>query len=81
MSLSGNAFLLLPRNAHRIAAQALANSPYAHSRRVHVLVMYIPGPQRGSYILTLGPMYVLYRYLDPLALCQNQVLVFVPSQA
>ena len=34
---------------------------------VHVLVQYIPGPSRGYYILTLGPMYGLYRYLDTLS--------------
>ena len=30
------------------------------SQRVHVPVQYISGPQRGSYILTLGPMYLRY---------------------
>ena len=29
------------------------------SQRVHVAVWYIPGPYRGSYIHTLGSMYVL----------------------
>ena len=32
---------------------------------VHVAIWYIPGPQSSSHVLTVGPMYVLYRYLDP----------------
>ena len=29
------------------------------------MVLYIPGLKSSAYSLTLGSMYVLYRYLDP----------------
>ena len=38
------------------------------SRRVHVAIWYIPGAQKSSHKLTLGPKYILYKYMDPLGL-------------
>ena len=43
-----------------------SQSPACYNPRVHVLVWHIPGPSRASYILTLGLMYPLYGYVDPL---------------
>ena len=33
---------------------------------VHVAIWYLPGPETSPCVLTFGPMYVLYKYLDPL---------------
>ena len=33
---------------------------------VHVAVWYIPRSCSSSYVLPLGPMYLLYKFLDPL---------------
>ena len=50
------------------------------SRRVHLLVWYIPGPERGVYIPTLEPMYVPWRYLDPLGVQGSPgFLIMMPS--
>ena len=36
------------------------------SQWVRVAIWYISGPSSGSYIPTLGSLYVLYRHWDPL---------------
>ena len=49
------------------------------SQWVHVAVWYMSGPERNSYVLTFGPMYVPYRYLDPLGLAAQLTLLDPPK--
>ena len=44
----------------------LLNKGELQSQWVHVAVWYLSGPSSTFYVLTVGPMYVLYRYVDPL---------------
>ena len=41
------------------------HSCYIPTQWVHVATCYIPGPYSSSHVLTVGPMYLPYRYLDP----------------
>ena len=44
------------------------------SQRVHVAISYIPRAQTGSHIITLGPKYELYSYMDHLGICLRKAL-------
>ena len=48
------------------ACYELSGSKHSNSKRLHVAVWYIPGPQRGHDSLTLKFVHAPHRYLDPL---------------
>ena len=48
------------------AEQVIPGSEVPKSQRVHVLAWYVPGTLRSSCMPTLGSMYLLHRYLNPL---------------
>ena len=64
----GSSYGLASYGTKSAYASRTEESSRASAQWVHIAVWYVPGPESSSYVLTLGPMYVLYRYLDPLCL-------------
>ena len=51
---------------HRVLRLQGAGNTTALTQRIHVPKYYILKPQSSLYIGTLGPKYILFRYMDPL---------------
>ena len=59
-------FMLIPRS------NAAAHN--GMSQWVHVAIWYVSGPSRSSYVVTSWPLYVLYKYVDPLGVYESVTL-------